>query len=60
MTLLANKIAEVVDEALAQSKTVTWRGILSTQEWKIIAHYIDNDEINIKAVRRDDSTGAPE
>lgn len=59
MTLLATKIAEVVDEAIATNSIVVWRGILDTQEWKIMAQY-ETNSITIKVKRRDGSGGEPE
>jgi ssDNA-binding replication factor A large subunit len=59
MTLLATKISELVDAAIANNEVSVWRGILSTQEWKILAQS-DGREVHVKAVRRDDGEGEPE
>ena len=59
MTLLATKIAEVVDEAIATNGVAVWRGVLDTQEWKILVQY-DANSLTIKVKRRDNGDGEPE
>lgn len=59
MTILATKISEIVDAAIANNEVTVWRGILSTQEWKILAQS-DGKEVYVRAIRRDDGEGEPE
>jgi hypothetical protein len=59
MTLISTKISELVDAAIANNEVSIWRGILSTQEWKVIAQS-NGKEILVKALRRDDGEGEPE
>jgi hypothetical protein len=61
MTLLASKIAEVVDQAIANNEHIAWRGLLDTQMWKVVVEYHqEKNEILIRAKRRDDGSGEPE
>lgn len=60
MTLLATKIAEIVEEALATKTNVIWRGILSTQEWKVLVFFDDANNLSIRVKRRDNGSGDPE
>lgn len=62
MKLISSKIAEIVDEALTtNSEIVVWRGVLDTQEWKIITQYeTESAKIIIKVMRRDGGDGEPE
>lgn len=59
MTLISTKISELVDAAIANNEVNVWRGILSTQEWKIIAQS-NGKEIFVRAIRRDGGEGEPE
>jgi hypothetical protein len=63
MTLLATKIAELVDELISsQDEVVIWRGDLGTQNWKIVIYR--NQEktyrLTVNAEKRDRSEGDPE
>lgn len=61
MTLLTTKITEIINESIANSTVVIWRGILDTQEWKILSQYdAEKNEITVRAKRRDDGDGEPE
>ena len=64
MTLLATKIAELVDQLISsQEDYVLWRGLLNTQTWKIVvhrAHPADPYRIIVNAEKRDSSDGDPE
>ena len=62
MTLLASKIAEIVDEAIANNNVyVAWRGILNTQEWKVLLQRdAETNEFIVRAIRRDSGDGEPE
>lgn len=55
MSELASKIAEVVDEAIQSPEgRSTFRGIISGEEWKIIAEYDGfREEIVTRIKRRD-------
>lgn len=60
MTLLANKIAEMIDELLnSQEEMLMWRGVLNTQSWKIVLYrkLTQPTEITIHAKKRDESNG---
>ena len=61
MTLIATKIAEVVDAIIASGEShQIWRGLLDTQQWKIVVTYNkDNSEFSVRAVMRNGS-GEPE
>ena len=59
MTILASKIAEIFDDAVANNNSVVWRGVLNTQEWKVLVDYKSND-ITIRVKRRDGGDGEPE
>lgn len=71
MTLLANKILEIVEETLiSPERQIIWRGHLdannsNSQIWKIVVTYpmFENsniEELHVRAVRRDGGTGDPE
>ena len=62
MSQLSDKILEVYTGMVANNETSTvWRGVLTTQEWKINAWVTENsDTIEICARRRDGGEGAPE
>ena len=56
MSLLAQKIAELVDEArLTQNVPVLFRDYIDGELWKIIITYDDNDipQFSIRVIRRD-------
>ena len=61
MTLLSTKVAELIDELIASGQpTLLWRGILSTQEWKIFLSINERNVISAKIKRRDAGDGEPE
>ena len=72
MTLLANKIFELVEETLiSPERQIIWRGHLdannsNSQIWKIVVTfpvYDENnvpEEVHVRAVRRDGGQGDPE
>lgn len=56
MSLLAQKIAELVDEAmLTPDVPILFRDYIDNELWKIIITYDTNDipQFNIRVVRRD-------
>lgn len=56
MSLLAQKIAELVDEAIAAPETpIMFRDYIEDELWKIIITYdnVEGTQFIIRAVRRD-------
>lgn len=62
MSLLANKIAEMIDSAISSTDYQgLWRGNLNEQSWKIVVEYDTNaNSVHVRAVRRDGGEGVPE
>lgn len=62
MSQLSDKMLEVYNGMIANNETSTsWRGVLTTQEWKIVINSAEDvSEINITAIRRDGGSGVPE
>jgi hypothetical protein len=58
MSLLSDKIDEIMLEAYNANSSVVWRGILSSQEWKIRVQYIPERKMfDVTVKRRDESDG---
>ena len=62
MSQLSDKILEVYTNMVANNEVgAVWRGVFTTQEWKIIINRAeDSSQIDICAWRRDGGSGDPE